>query len=107
MYRRLQGCDPPVSDDPTVMAIFDAHGELAKERADLKKADLDIEAGAVRIARQTELVDRMLRAGVSVAEAEALLGTLRDTLASWETHRDEIVKRIAYLEAKVAQQGGN
>jgi hypothetical protein len=88
------------------MSDFDAAIELAKEREDLRKADLDIGAGAARIERQSELVDRMLRTGARVSDAQALLGTFEQTLMTWQTHRVEIVKRIAYLEGKVAQREG-
>src|SRR3712207_8962150 len=40
-------------------------------------------------------IDRMRRDGHDVTEAERLLLTLRETLAAWQDHRDEILRELA------------
>jgi len=74
--------------------------ELAQEREHLTRADRDIAAGEERIARQRELIGHLQSKGLSVAEAEALLETLSQTLLSWRDHRALILDRIAHLESK-------
>jgi hypothetical protein len=72
--------------------------DLETEKENLAKANRDISEGEDRIARQTELVERLRRSGHSVAQAERLLDTLHQTLQSWRDHRDEILRTITRLE---------
>jgi len=65
-----------------------------RERADLAKAEYDIAEGEKRITRQILLIEKMRQDGHDLTEAEALLLTLRGTLAAWEAHRDEILREL-------------
>jgi hypothetical protein len=71
---------------------------LATERETLAKADQDITEGEERIIHQVDLIQRLHRGGYSVAAAETLLETLRQTLQTWREHRDEILRTITRLE---------
>jgi hypothetical protein len=67
----------------------------ALEREHLAKAERDIAEGERRITRQMLLIERMGREGHDTAEAEKLLLTLRETLAEWQAHREEILRELA------------
>jgi hypothetical protein len=69
------------------------------EREQLGKADRDIVEGEERITRQMVLIETMRLDGHDVTEAENLLLTLRETLAAWQAHREEILRELARQEA--------
>ncbi|MBR0874292.1 hypothetical protein JQ633_28325 [Bradyrhizobium tropiciagri] len=75
--------------------------QLRSERALLVKADVDIEQGWRRVRDQQDLLDWLQRAGHDTAQAERLVGLLKQTLIEWERHRTLIVQRVAYLEDRV------
>ena len=64
------------------------------EREHLGKAERDIAEGERRITRQMVLIERLRQDGHDTAEAEKLLLTLRETLAEWQTHREEILREL-------------
>ena len=64
------------------------------EREHLGKAERDIAEGERRITRQMVLIERLKQEGHDTAEAEKLLLTLRETLAEWQTHREEILREL-------------
>ena len=73
--------------------------DLAMEKEHLAKADRDIAEGEKRIARQTALIEHKRTAGIpGLAEAEALLGTLEDTMRIWRSHRATILRTIEEIE---------
>jgi hypothetical protein len=67
----------------------------AIEREHLSKAERHIAEGEERITRQMLLIDRLRREGHNVSEAERLLLTLRETLVTWQEHREEILRALA------------
>lgn len=71
---------------------------LAEEREHLAKANRDIGEGERRVAAQQALIVRLRQEGHPVEQAERLLTTLRETLAAWIGHREEIARMIARLE---------
>ena len=73
--------------------------DLATEKAHLAQAERDIAQGEQRITRQMLLIDRMRRGGHDVSEAEKLLQMLRDTMAVWQTHREDILMELARIAA--------
>ncbi len=73
--------------------------DLEAEEKHLAKAERDIADGEERIARQTAIAGRLQAGGQDAKAAEALLRTLRETLAVWKDHRDEILRTIARLRA--------
>lgn len=72
--------------------------DLAMERAHLALAERDILEGEGRVFRQEELVALMRSRDQNTTEAEALLRVLRETLLTWKSHRDQILRTIANLE---------
>jgi len=72
--------------------------ELAEEREHLAKADRDIVAGESRVSAQMRLLTRLDRHGRDTSQAELLLANLRETLAAWRAHRNEILRKISWLE---------
>ena len=72
--------------------------EIEREKADLAKADQDIAEGEVRITRQGEIIEHLRGARHDLAQAEALLDNLRETLKGWKDHRTQILARIRQLE---------
>ncbi|MCC8981467.1 hypothetical protein [Bradyrhizobium acaciae] len=78
--------------------------QLRSERAQLVKADVDIEEGWTRIRNQQDLLDWLQRAGHDTNQAERLISLLKETLVEWERHRTLIVQRVAYLEERVRSQ---
>ena len=76
--------------------------DLATEKEHLAKAESDIAEGERRITQQTELIERLRRDDHNVGEAETLLETLRQTLRTWQDHRDLILVTIARLEGGAA-----
>ena len=78
---------------------------VAKEQADLDKAEQDIRDGEARVAHQRQLVDELRRDGHDTEEAEKLLWTLQQSLDAWKSHRETI--RIMLADAKKrAGEGG-
>jgi hypothetical protein len=78
---------------------------LANEKRDLATADRHIAEGEARVEQQRALVERFRHEGQSIANGEMLLDTLSQTLQVWREHRDQIVRRIAYLEAESSSPG--
>ncbi|WP_376091676.1 hypothetical protein ACE7GA_22185 [Roseomonas sp. CCTCC AB2023176] len=73
--------------------------DLPTERRHLAKAERDVADGKARIMRQADLVGRLRAEGRDVAQAEALLSTMRQSLEAWQDHREEILRTIARLES--------
>lgn len=69
--------------------------DLAAERRDLAKADLNIAERERRVTRQIVLIEALRRGGHDLTEAERLLRTLQETPAAWYDHRDEIPRALA------------
>jgi hypothetical protein len=65
-----------------------------QEQQHLKQANADIADGHDRVMRQRALVARMHARGQDTEVAEALLATLRSTLAAMENHRRIILDRL-------------
>jgi len=76
--------------------------DIAKERADLEKADRDIQEGEARIAHQMALIEELRRDGHDTDEAEKLLWTLQQSLDAWKAHRETI---LGMLEKARRRQG--
>jgi hypothetical protein len=76
--------------------------DLPTEKRHLAIAVRDIAEGEERIQRQLTLLDTLRQRGQNLTEAEHLLQTLRQTLQTWEDHRDLIVQAIARLESAPA-----
>ena len=68
--------------------------DLDLEREHLGRAERDIAEGERRVTRQMLLIERLRQEGHDTAEAEKLLLTLRETLAEWQAHRDEILRNL-------------
>jgi len=75
---------------------------IAKEQADLAKAEQDISEGEARIEHQRQLIDELRRDGHGTAEAEKLLCTLQQSLETWKAHRDTIRLMLAKKGTKGA-----
>jgi len=73
-----------------------------KEAADLAKAEADVVAGERRVSEQRLRIDHLRSDGHHTALAESLLRTFESTLGEWIAHRDEIVRRIAPIDAGLA-----
>ncbi len=71
---------------------------LTTERRHLEQANSHIAGGESRISAQIKLIGRLRSVDQDTAEAEALLYNLRETLVTWNDHRNEIVREIARLE---------
>ena len=84
---------------------MDYRSELARERADLARADSDLREGGERVAAQASLVAGLRASGHDLREAERLLRLLGETLVQWGQHRVLILERIAHLEAKLSAAG--
>ncbi|WP_407525711.1 hypothetical protein [Methylobacterium oryzisoli] len=78
--------------------------DLDTETRHLARADRAIAAGERRIAEQVERIAHLRRCDLSIAAAEQLLHTLRQTLIGWQDTREEIRRTIARIEA-VARPG--
>ena len=76
--------------------------DVAKEQADLEKADRDIREGEARVAQQMRLIDELRRDGHDVADAEKLLRTLEEALDTWKAHRDTIRSMLAVAQERAA-----
>jgi len=72
--------------------------ELAFERIQLEKADVDIEQGQKRYLNQQDLVAELQFRGQDTRQAERLVELLEQTLLQWECHRNLILQRIDHLE---------
>ncbi len=70
------------------------------ERKHLAKADLDIAEGEMRITKQMIRIEMMRQEGFDITEAEKFLGTLQETLAVWQEHREDILRSLAQHEAR-------
>lgn len=77
--------------------------DIAKEQADLAKADKDIEEGEARIGHQLALIEELRRDGHDTDDAEKLLGALQQSLETWKSHRELIQ---AVLKRNRERQGG-
>jgi hypothetical protein len=74
--------------------------EIEAEKQQLLKAEADIENGWNRLRNQEDLTNSLRASGHNTAEAERLVQILKSTLVQWERHRQLIVERIAYLQAR-------
>ena len=72
--------------------------DLYTETRHLARADCAIAPGERRIAEQIERIAHLRRCDLSVAAAERLLDTLRQTLSGWQDTREEIRRTIAHIE---------
>jgi len=72
--------------------------ELAFERIQLEKADVDIEQGRKRYLNQQDLVTELQFRGQDTRQAEHLVELLEQTLLQWEFHRNLILQRIDHLQ---------
>jgi hypothetical protein len=72
--------------------------ELAFERDQLVKAELDISQGWSRYNNQRDLVTSLQARGQDTVHAMRLAELLLETLQQWETHRRLIEQRIEHLE---------
>lgn len=68
--------------------------DIARERAHLAQAEIDIREGEARISRQEELVAELRTHKLNTTEAEALLQVFRETMLAWKAHRDQIRRTI-------------
>lgn len=75
--------------------------ELRGEKAQLLKADIDIQEGRRRLRNQENILRELEVDGHDTCQAELLLRLLNETLIEWKRHRTLIEARIAYLEMKV------
>jgi hypothetical protein len=62
---------------------------------ELAQADRHIAEGEARLARQADLVARLMADGHDTALAEMVLETMESTLASFRNHREPILREIA------------
>lgn len=75
--------------------------DLQTETQALARADLDIEAGKMRVEQQRTLVRTLQATDKNTEMAASLLSTLQDALAAMQGHREFIVARIAQLSQSV------
>jgi hypothetical protein len=76
----------------------DPADQLRVEKAQLRKAEQDIEEGWRRLRNQQQLLSDLQAGGHDFSQAERLVLLLQQTLAEWERHRVLIEERITYLE---------
>jgi len=74
--------------------------DIAKEREDLAKVDLDIAEGERRVNEQIALIERLAEHGHDVTEAKKLLQNYETTLEAWREHRHLIIEEIERLEGR-------
>ena len=74
------------------------NAELAFERDQLAKADVDLEQGRSRYRNQQDLLEALQVCKHDTRQAERLVQLLGQTLQQWEAHRLLILQRIDYLE---------
>jgi hypothetical protein len=79
--------------------------ELRAEKAQLLKAEKDIEEGWRRLRNQQDLFLELQASGHDTTQAERLVELLRQSLVEWERHRTLIEQRVAYLEARSDSDG--
>jgi hypothetical protein len=79
--------------------------DVAKEQADLAKADQDVREGEARISHQMALIEELRRDGHETGDAEKLLWTLQQSLEAWKGHRDTI--RSILAKSKERSQRGS
>ena len=72
--------------------------ELAFERDQLAKAEIDIVQGWNRYRNQQDMVEVLQVRGQDTRQAERLVELLGETLQQWECHRQLIQQRIDHLE---------
>ena len=84
------------------MAVFpvDPAEALRAEKAQLVKAEKDIEEGWRRLRNQEQLLSDLQAGGHDSRQAERLVQLLRETLIEWERHRVLIEERVTYLEGQ-------
>ena len=82
----------------TLSTRAERDAELAFERIQLAKADVDIEQGLKRYLNQQDLVAELQFRGRDTRQAEHLVELLGQTLTQWECHRNLILQRIDHLE---------
>ena len=82
----------------TLLTRAERDAELAFERIQLAKADVDIEQGLKRYLNQQDLVAALQFRGQDTRQAERLVELLGQTLTQWECHRNLIMQRIDHLE---------
>ena len=70
---------------------------LARERADLAKAERDVVAGEMRVTRQMLRIEALRVGGHDTAQAERQLTVFEATLAEWNAHRAEILRTLEIL----------
>jgi|tagenome__1003787_1003787.scaffolds.fasta_scaffold18811676_1 hypothetical protein len=70
-----------------------------REAADLARAEADVAEGERRVSEQRLRIEHLRADGHDTALAESLLRTFESTLGEWIAHRDEIVRRIALIDA--------
>lgn len=80
--------------------------DIAKEQADLEKAERDIRDGERRVAQQRQLIAALRRDGHNTAEAEQLLWSLQQSLTAWSEHRELIRRLLAESMKRAAARGG-
>lgn len=80
--------------------------EIAREQADLDKAERDIRDGEERIAHQRKLIAELRRDGHDTAEAEKLLWTMQRSLDAWKAHRDTIDAMLADGNKRAKERDG-
>lgn len=71
-----------------------------REVEHLGRAEADIADGERRVTQQGVLVEQLRSEGRDASHAEALLATMRGTLAAWVQHRDTILQRLAEIEGE-------
>ncbi|HEX6840967.1 MAG TPA: hypothetical protein VF113_05555 [Stellaceae bacterium] len=80
--------------------------DLAKEQADLERAERDIREGEERIANQSRIVAELRRDRHDTVEAEKLLWAMQQSLEAWKTHRDIIRSLLADAKKRAQERGG-
>jgi hypothetical protein len=68
---------------------------MVDERAHLAQAEGHISGVKEHIARQEQLIARLVGQGHDVERAEHFLSILMNTLNGFETHRRAIIRRVA------------
>ncbi|MBM0206165.1 hypothetical protein JNW90_26490 [Micromonospora sp. STR1s_5] len=65
----------------------------------LAQADRHVAEGQVRVDQQQARLAALGESGFDTALAERLLETLERTLIEWRAHREEILRRLANIDA--------
>ena len=88
----------PDGAELTLSTRAERDAELAFERTQLAKADVDLEQGLKRYLNQQNLLTELQFRGQDTRQAERLIELLGQTLTQWECHRNLILQRIDHLE---------